>query len=295
LTALGVDHTYEVGIVGLEEDGTTSEAEIFNACKPLKFDLTYRLYMITGVAGPYPCVQHLLIRGAFHEMRDDGVNAEDDRRTGASFGNKMHSNAFDFLMFDATPESLPGKPAATTSAFLRRIRDFKKNVKRRYIILKGHLVYLAGVRRRKNTVRDIRVRTMHPHRIVPFADEIDEVHQLDRCVHTPAETCACTNTAHALRVPHVTPTTTQILENHHKGTHDGINRMENAISAEYLIPDLRQRLVRITVVSTRVDQPETRTNIHTLICRRIVGRVPTTLTRPRIPPQRSLRPAGCNW
>ena len=177
LTALGVDCTYEVGIVGQEEDGTTSEAEIFNAREPLKFDVTYRLYLITGVTGCYPSVRDLPISGAFHEPREVGGNAEADSRTGASFANQMHKNAFEFLMFAATPKSLPGKPTTTVSAFLRCIRDFKKNVKRRYIILKGHLVYLAGERRRKNIVRAIRVRMMHPHGIVPFTDEIDQVRQ----------------------------------------------------------------------------------------------------------------------
>jgi hypothetical protein len=175
LTALGVDCTYETTIVGQEEDGTTSLAEFFNTHKPLKFDPTYRLYLITGVEGRYPSVANLAIRGAFHESNEVEDNAEPVLRTGLSFAKQMHSDAYEFLRFARTPKSLPGKNAPTTSGLLQKIRDFKKNTKRRYTIIDNHLAYRAGSRHHKNVVRNIRIRTMDPHRIVPFEDEIDKV------------------------------------------------------------------------------------------------------------------------
>jgi hypothetical protein len=175
IVALGIDPTCEVRITGEERDGTVSETEYFDCLYTLPFDPAYQLYTLEGVDGRLPSTTDLGILGAFYvPLVPDNPEEQMHSRTRLDFSSPSHGRAYDWLSNGVAPTAFSGPRLKHGGSFRARLRDFKKNVSKRFKILNKHLVYLVKNRQRKNVARNIRIQ-IHPHRIVPFADEVDQV------------------------------------------------------------------------------------------------------------------------
>jgi hypothetical protein len=174
VSAAGLCPETQVTITAQDSGGNESDIEFFVAGRPMQFDPSFRVYVLEGVAGRLPSTRRLDVSGAFHvpagwQKVDEAMRS----RTHHDFTNQVHGRIFDWLSNGIEPTEFNGS-TVRTSAFLARLRDFKKNAKRRFKIIDKHLVYLVHKRQRKDVVRNIRIH-LYPHRIVPFKDEVDKV------------------------------------------------------------------------------------------------------------------------
>jgi hypothetical protein len=179
ITAIGIDPDCAFTITGQEGDETTHHLGDYRGTMRFILDPAMRIYHIEGVDGPRPCLEELGINGAFYKPLENPIHgpAPDKPRSRMDFANASHGRIYEYLCFDLAPVNFTENGATFNrkhTTYKRKLRDFKKNARKRFQIKDGHLLYNVNLRRRKKVTRDIHLK-LHPTKIVPFNDEVQGV------------------------------------------------------------------------------------------------------------------------
>jgi hypothetical protein len=182
IDAIGIDPTCEFTITGQQQDGTTTNLGDFKGNMSFTLDPEFRIYNIEGVDGSSPCMDTVHIDGAFYKPcenppEDHDPDVAPKTRSRMDFANEYHGRVYEYLALAQPPVDFSDTGLTFNRkhpTYKKKFRDFKKNAKKRFAIKDGHLVYNVVLRRRKKVARDIHLK-LHPTKIIPFDDEVNEV------------------------------------------------------------------------------------------------------------------------